>query len=342
VAYHDDFHRDIADILAYEAGIVSAEKSRLAQAADYLRLMRPVYLIKSVFIAPGIVLAFYFHTELSLYSHAFDLLLAIAGACLTASSNYVINEIRDARGDAMHPVKRYRPIPLGSVRIAWAYALWAVLALLGFICAAKVNGNLLASCLLLWVQGLAYNVPPVRMKDIPYCDVLSESINNPIRVAIGWFAMGLATPPPMSALLAFWMLGAFLMAIKRFAELRHIGDAAIASAYRKSFRWYNEERLLASILLYAALFGLFSGIFIARYCFRLAFAAPFVAAWMLVYFRLGLRPNSPAVYPETLWRHRSITISALLTLGMCAFLMFVDLRGEPSFFAPRVDAVSGQ
>ena len=31
-------------------------------------------------------------------------------------------------------------------------------------------------------MGTLYNIPPIRMKDMPYADVLSESINNPIRI----------------------------------------------------------------------------------------------------------------------------------------------------------------
>lgn len=308
---------------------------RTGKLADYIALIRPGYWIKNVFVAPGILLAFYFVPDLSLRDRWLDIILALVSACLTASSNYVINEILDAPGDARHPDKHVRPIPSGRVRIPLAYLLWAALAILGFACAALVNSGLLVCCLLLWVMGLGYNVPPVRLKDLPYGDVLSESVNNPIRMAIGWYAMGLAAPPTLSVLLAYWMFGAFLMAIKRFAELRHINDTEIAGAYRKSFRRYSEERLLVSILLYAALFGMFSGVFISRYCIELILAIPFVAAAMAAYFRIGFKPHSPAMYPETLWSCRSIMIPALLAFAVCSVLLFVDIPGLGETFSPR-------
>ena len=34
----------------------------------------------------------------------------------------------------------------------------------------------------LLLMGIAYNVPPLRTKDRPYLDVLSESVNNPLRL----------------------------------------------------------------------------------------------------------------------------------------------------------------
>ena len=38
-------------------------------------------------------------------------------------------------------------------------------------------------------MGVVYNVKPLRSKDLPIFDVLSESVNNPIRFLIGWYLM---------------------------------------------------------------------------------------------------------------------------------------------------------
>ena len=54
--------------------------------------------------------------------------------------------------------------------------------------------------------------------------------------------------PPLSLLIAYWMVGAFFMAVKRFAEYRRIGDPQISAEYRRSFKYYNEERLMVSII----------------------------------------------------------------------------------------------
>ena len=58
----------------------------------------------------------------------------------------------------------------------------------------------------------------------PYVDVLSESVNNPLRLLLGWFVVTPDVVPPVSLLVAYWMVGAFFMASKRFAEYRSIGD----------------------------------------------------------------------------------------------------------------------
>ena len=48
-----------------------------------------------------------------------------------------------------------------------------------------INPYFTAAALALWVMGIAYNVPPVRTKEIPYLDVLSKSVNNPLRLLLG-------------------------------------------------------------------------------------------------------------------------------------------------------------
>ena len=73
-------------------------------------------------------------------------------------------------------------------------------------------------------------MPPIRTKEWAYVDVLSESINNPIRLLLGWFALVTSHVPPASLAISYWMAGAFLMAVKRYAEYRHIGNPEAAAA----------------------------------------------------------------------------------------------------------------
>ena len=54
-------------------------------------------------------------------------------------------------------------------------------------------------------SGLVYNVSPIRTKEKVYLDVLSEAVNNPIRLTLGWAMVDSTTLPPSSLLLAYWM-----------------------------------------------------------------------------------------------------------------------------------------
>lgn len=305
---------------------------------DYISLARPDHWFKNVFMLPGIVLGWMACGRPALAPLLPLVALGLVSACLIASSNYTINEWLDAPEDRKHPDKHRRPAAAGRVRAPLAYLQWILLAVAGLLIASFVSRPFFWSAAALFVMGIIYNVAPIRSKDRPYIDALSESVNNPLRLLLGWYTVDCSLIPPASLLLAYWMLGGFFMAIKRFAELRHINDTAIAAAYRRSFRYYTPERLLLSIVFYATAFGLFGGIFLIRYRVELILAVPFLAGLMAMYMYLGLLPNSPAQNPEALFRHRGFLLYSCLTAIVLIVCSVVRLPWLDELFQSTIPA----
>ena len=293
-----------------------------AAVLPYIRIARVDHWFKNSFMLLGVVLAFFYQPELLGWHSAVPLTMALVATCFVASSNYVLNELLDGPQDRLHPVKRHRPVPSGQVKPALAYAEWIGLAIVGLGLAWSLNRAFFWSALWLWVMGILYNVPPIRTKEWPYVDVLSESINNPIRLFLGWFALISDRVPPLSLALSYWMIGAFFMAMKRYAEYRHIGDSAVAAAYRHSFKYYNEERLLVSILFYATTCALFAGIFVVRYHLELLLFVPQAAGLFAYYLHLGMKPDSPTQNPEKLYRERGFVVYLIGCFAVFVLLMF--------------------
>ena len=291
----------------------------------YIQIARVDHWFKNAFMLLGVILALFYEPQAATWEGLWRLMLAAFATCLVASSNYVLNELLDGPRDSLHPQKKHRPVPSGRIRPSIAYAEWLGLALAGFLLAASINGYFLASAVFLWVMGVLYNVPPMRTKEWPYLDVLSESINNPIRLLLGWFALVTSHVPPVSLAIAYWMLGAFFMAMKRFAEYRHIGDPRVAAAYRRSFEFYTEERLLVSVLFYATACALFSGIFIVRYHLELILFTPLGAGVFAYYLHLGLKPDSPVQNPEKLYRQRGFFAYMTASTLIFMLLMFTSV-----------------
>lgn len=291
----------------------------------HLRIARLDHCVKQVFIVPGILLA------LAIDRHPLDLALAgkiilgMIAATIIASSNYVLNEMLDAPFDRLHPTKKIRPAACGMVHFGWGYAQWIAMMVVGLTLSYTISTGFLINAAILWVMGCIYNIPPVRSKDLPYIDVLSESVNNPLRFALGWYMVSSVLLPPLSLLLSYWMLGAYFMALKRFSEYRQIGDAAVAGSYRRSFRYYTEESLLNSVVFYAASAMLFFGAFIMRYRMELILAFPLVAWSMAVYFGLSFRHESAVQNPEKLYREPRLMLSLLLSAIAFGLLLFVNL-----------------
>jgi len=304
--------------------------------SGHLQICRFDHWIKNVFILPGILIA------VSIYPQSIDLVLLVhiaigfLAAGLIASSNYVINEVLDAPFDAVHPTKYLRPTPSGFVNIKLAYLQWLLLMVVGLGIASIVSQPLVLALFWLWVMGCIYNIAPVRAKDIPYIDVLVESLNNPIRLLIGWY---IVAPPfliPASLLISYWMIGAYLMAIKRFAEIRDISKNISAKQYRKSFAYYSEQNLLVSIMFYAATSMLFFGAFVMRYRLELILAFPLVAFIMAMYLNLAFKEDGSAQAPEKLWRETPLMLASFACLILMVFLMNYSLPAFTSFFQQSV------
>ncbi len=299
----------------------------------YVQIARIDHWAKNVFVLPGSLVALSIDPGLFRRLDGFSVVLGLLAVCLITSSNYVLNEILDAPSDRFHPIKASRPVPSGRVSVPGAYVEWLVLVAAGLGLASCVSTPFMLVLGALWMAGCAYNVPPVRTKDVPYLDVLSEAINNPLRMLAGWYLTQTSAVPITSLLLSYWMVGCYFMAIKRYAEFRELDSAQLVD-YRRSFRYYSERSLLTSILFYGSHAMLFFGAFIARYRVELILSFPLVGLVMALYFWLAFRDNSPVQHPEGLYREPLI----IGPVGLCALVMsvllFVDVPFLHSVFAP--------
>jgi 4-hydroxybenzoate polyprenyltransferase len=307
----------------------------------HLAIARLDHSIKNLFVLPGVIVPLSVDPSLRTWHLLPQLILAFISITLVACSNYVINEVLDAPFDRLHPTKKSRPAALGLVSTPAACAQWILMMVVGLVIAAQVSWGFFWSAAALWVMGCIYNIPPIRAKDLPYVDVLVESINNPLRMLLGWFMVSATLTPPASLLLAYWMIGAYFMAIKRFSEYRQIG-AAVAGAYRRSFAFYTEQSLLVSVLTYAATSMLFLGAFSARYRLELIFSFPAIGVLMAVYFHMAFEHDSPVQNPEKIYREKKLMIPLAVSVVLMAVLLTVRMPRLTNWFSPTAEIMEHQ
>jgi len=280
--------------------------------------------VKNVFVLPGILVA------LSIEPHRIhslswlNLIVGLAAVCLVSSSNYVLNELLDAASDRFHPAKSQRAAASGGVNRMLGYAEWLALLAAGLALSRQISTPLTLVLIGLWAMGCLYNIPPVRTKDVPYLDVLSEAINNPLRMMAGWYMTGTEAIPITTLLISYWMIGCYFMAIKRYAEYRELRDGQL-TRYRKSFAYYSEQSLLVSIMFYGSHAMLFFGGFIVRYRLELILSFPLVALVMAVYLWLAFKKDSAVQHPEALYKEPALMIPVVLCAAMMVALLYVDL-----------------
>src|SRR5271166_440404 len=255
---------------------ITVPPQRRAKLADYIAIMRLDHATKHVFIVPGIILALLLRgaqAHLNLWSFIAGALVAV----LIASANYVINEWLDRESDAHHPTKSARTAVKIHLNGRFVWLQWSILVAVGLLVAASSSKAMLFIAAAFAAQGIIYNVKPLRSKDYAYVDVLTESVNNPLRLMIGWAMVDPSTLPPSSILIGYWLGGAFLMGAKRLSEYREIvagHGRDLLVRYRSSFRGYDEMKLTSSCLVYALTSVMALAIFFVKYRKEYIFVLP--------------------------------------------------------------------
>ncbi len=246
----------------------------------YVVIARPDHWVKHIFILPGTLVALALAPRyLASGTIVANCVEGFASACLIASANYVINEWLDAESDKNHPEKMNRPAAAGVLHADLVYFEYIMLAIFGIVLASQVNRVFLIATLAFFFSGITYNVKPFRTKDCVYLDVISEALNNPIRLILGWSMVTPKSIPPLSLLAAYWAGGAFLMAAKRLSEYSFIVEKKGRSGpglYRRSLVFYSVESLTISCFVYAltSCFGL--AVFLVKYRAEFVFIFPLI------------------------------------------------------------------
>jgi len=191
-----------------------------------------------------------------------------------------------------------------------------------------LNSGVFWTLVVFLVSGWGYNLKPLRSKDIPFLDVITESFNNPLRFLVGWFLVTDSAIPPTSILIAFWTAGAFLMGIKRFAEYRTLearGGLEMLKAYRGVFRVYTEHSLLISSFFYALMSAFMMGIFLIKYRIEYLLLFPLISGLFASYLRVALKPSSRAQKPEKLIREKTLWVMMALLMALFLACSLIDI-----------------
>ena len=306
---------------------------------SYVKMLRPDYWTKHIFILPGIMLAILYVGDVNILLVLKNAGLGVAVACLAASSNYVINEFLDREFDKFHPIKKQRVNVTTNIPVRNIVILYLSLLLLSyFVSYFFINKFFFLVIVFFTLMGLVYNVPPVRTKDIFILDILTESINNPIRLILGWAMVSPFSIPPSSLILFYFFTGCFLMTSKRlseYAEMDRMGSLEQLKLYRGAFRKYNRQNLMDLMSFFYGTSIFLLTVFMFKYKIEFLFILPFFILMFVYYSKLSLASSNVSLNSVSF--HKDKVIKRLLFIIFLLFIVlyYVNLPKLEEFFSSK-------
>lgn len=232
--------------------------------------------------------------------------LCVVCLCLVSGAIYVLNDVKDRTSDAMHPVKRLRPIASGQISPRAALLVASIAFVIGLSGGFFIRPVVGFGLLLYVALQVVYNYV---LKNHAILDVFSIAAGFVLRAAAG----GAAAHVTLSGwFLICTSLGAVFLAMeKRRQEILVLGSDA--SAHRKSHEKY-------SLALLDRMEAVVVPSLVTSYCIYCFFSpssqwmlltAPFVLFGVLRYQLLSSTAMTGAP-EEVLLRDRSIQVCIVL------------------------------
>jgi 4-hydroxybenzoate polyprenyltransferase len=282
-----------------------------------IREVRPKQWIKNALVFFALVYALQIG-NLPLLQRA---LLAFLAFCAISSAGYLINDLRDADLDRLHPTKRYRPIASGQISPQLALALAGLLAVIGFALAALVGTAFVAVCIAYVLITVSYSV---WWKHVVLLDVFAISAGFVVRIVAGAVAVDVPVSP---WLYVCTILGSLLIAFgKRRSEIVEMDEEA--ESHRPALEHYTASFLdhlivitaTASVMAYSLY--TFSAENVPRNHAMMA-TIPLVLYGVFRYLYLTTVKGLGGSPEELLLSDRSLAVSVVLFLVMSAGILYL-------------------
>jgi len=181
--------------------------------------------------------------------------IVFIGLCAVSSALYLLNDVRDADADRLHPVKRNRPIASRAISVPIALVTAAVLMVSGLALVASVRLAAVALVLLYVATALSYTY---LLKQVAVLELFVVAAGFVIRAGVG----GAATSIPVSVwFLTVACFGSFAIVVGKRSCERNRSDLdagttrAVLGRYSADFLARLQTVAIAGTLLSYAMWA---------------------------------------------------------------------------------------
>ena len=204
--------------------------------------------------------------------------------CLASSGTYFWNDLLDAENDRNHPTKQHRPIASGAIPTGIARVVGTILMIAGIALAATTRWQ---AALVVVGYVLLTSMYSLVLKHVAVVDLIAVAAGFVLRAVGGAVATDVQMSKWFSLTISFASL--FIVAGKRYAELRDLGDDARTRPTLDDYS-LGFLRIVLSVSCGASL---------VTYCIW-AFDTPEAAGSTFPYYELSIIPMATALLRYTL------------------------------------------
>lgn len=234
---------------------------------------------------------------------------------IISSSNYVLNDMIDAKKDRLNPEKKNRAIASRKISKRFAISFFFILLITALIGAAKLNIYFFYIVCTLFIISTAYTF---YFKNLIFVDLIFISINFVLRAISGAVIINVFISPWLVIGVFFFAL--FLGAGKRYGEMKFLNK--YAGNHRKVLNYYSKKLFYP---LFNILIGLLILVFILYSFFSehkpLIWTTPLFVYLILRYSHLIHSNNEIARHPEKAIKDIPLLILGLLFIIISLFLI---------------------
>src|SRR5438045_651105 len=298
--------------MSVPAPVVDLPQRRSLPRAAFVAL-RPRQWTKNLLLFAGIIFA----ARIGDLSSWVEATMAFVAYCAASSASYLVNDVRDAPHDRLHPVKRARPIARGELSPRLAELLAALLIFGAVLLVASLG---LASILFLCTFFALQAAYTLTLKHVVLLDVMTIGGLFVVRAAAGAAAVEVRISPWL--LLCTALLALFLALAKRRGELVLVG--AEATPGRPVLEGYSLALVdqLVSVVAASTVIAYSLYTFTARDSKALMVTIPFVVFGVFRYLLLIHRQNLGEEPEEVLLRDLPILL-CLAAWAVCAGVLLL-------------------
>jgi len=200
----------------HETAVYALPRRRSALRAALVSL-RPRQWTKNLLLFAGIIFA----AKLGDASRWAEAVAVFAAYCAASSASYLVNDVRDAPHDRVHPIKRARPVASGELSPRAALVLAAALVAASFAIVVPLGPPSIAFLAAFLALQASYTL---ALKHVVLIDVMTIGGLFVVRAAAGAAAVDVRISPWL--LLCTALLALFLALAKRRGELVLVGAEA--------------------------------------------------------------------------------------------------------------------